>query len=492
MNHTGGRIAEQQREAARARPEKLEPWLYELGTDFRPDMRVPVRIFADNQLMQQIRGDRSIAQLVNVSTLPGIVYAALGMPDMHEGYGFPVGGVAGTRSSDGVISPGGIGFDINCGVRLLVSEIDVDQLRPVVGPLLHELSRSIPAGMGRARSGKAFERRELDAILEQGAPYFIQELGYGLPEDIHFMESNGAIPGASAAKVSERAKDRGRDQLGTLGGGNHFLELQVVDAIYDEAAAAQLGIRFGQVTVLIHTGSRGLGHQTCTDHVALMGKSMKRHGIEVPDPQLACAPFASEAGQDYFAAMAAAANYAFCNRQRITHVLRRIFEQYMGESDGSLRLVYDVAHNIAKLERHEDDEIVVHRKGATRAFGPSSREIPEAYQGLGQPVFIPGSMGTASYILLGTDEGRSLSLGSTCHGAGRVMSRSAARRQIRGAELRRELLEQGIAVSCPSNAELAEEAPDAYKDVDRVVDVVSNAGIARKVARVRPVGVLKG
>lgn len=473
-------------------PVRTGEYTWEVDQTFRPDMRVPVRVFADPVLIEQIGRDRSLWQLVNVATLPGIVHAALGMPDIHEGYGFPVGGVAATRVSDGVISPGGIGFDINCGVRLLVSELGVDDMRPVVEPMLHEISRTVPAGFGRSRRKFSLDRRQLDSLLENGVPFLVDEMGFGLHEDLHFMESGGALPGARADQVSERAKIRGHDQVGTLGGGNHFLEIQVVDAVYDERAAAELGLREGGVTVLIHTGSRGLGHQVCTDYVKRMDGAMMRFGIHVPDRQLACAPFSSEPGQAYFAAMGAAANFGFGNRQMIAHMVRGIFARQFGESKGHLRLVYDVAHNTAKVERYDDEELVVHRKGATRAFGPSSPELPAPYRGLGQPIFIPGSMGTHSYVLLGTDAARDVSLASTCHGAGRAMSRTASKHQVHGAELRRQLEASGIAIRCPSNAELAEEAPTAYKDVDRVVEVVHQAGIARKVARVRPIGVLKG
>lgn len=473
-------------------PRRTGEHTWEVDQSFRPDMRVPVRVFADPELIQQIGRDRSLWQLVNVSTLPGIVHAALGMPDIHEGYGFPVGGVAGTLLPDGVISPGGIGFDINCGVRLLVSELDLDEIRPVAEPLLHEISRTVPAGFGRSRRKFSLERRQLDSLLEHGVPWLVDELGFGLHEDLHFLESGGVLPGARADRVTERAKDRGHDQVGTLGGGNHFLEIEVVDEVYDERAAAELGLRKGGITVLIHTGSRGLGHQVCTDSVKHMDRVMAQFGIHVPDRQLACVPFSSKPGQAYFSAMAAAANFAYGNRQMITHMVRGVFGRQFGESKGHLRLVYDVGHNTAKVERYDGQDLVVHRKGATRAFGPSSPELPPPYRGLGQPIFIPGSMGTHSYVLLGTDAARDISLASTCHGAGRAMSRTQSKREVHGSELRRQLEARGIAVRCPSNAELAEEAPTAYKDVDAVVEVVHQAGIARKVARVRPIGVLKG
>jgi len=466
--------------------------LYEIERRAGTGMRVPARIFADEELLHQIRRDRSISQLVNVTTLPGIVDAALGMPDMHEGYGFPVGGVAATRLPDGVISPGGIGFDINCGVRLLVSDLRDEDVVPSLEALVHEMSRSVPAGYGR-HGRLALTRDEMDRVLGEGCPYLVREHGLGRPEDLALVESGGVLAGADPGQVSERAKRRGEDQLGTLGGGNHFIEVQVVDAIFDESAARALRLFPGQVTVLVHTGSRGLGHQVCTDYVKLMDEVLHKYGITVPDRQLACVPFSSPEGRSYFGAMCAAANFAFCNRQVIAHRAEEVFLRVLhGKPGAELRLVYDVAHNTAKIERYGDRMLCVHRKGATRAFGPSSAEIPAVYRGLGQPVLIPGSMGTASYVLVGTDEAGTLSFSSTCHGAGRAMSRGAAKRRVQGDVLRKELLARGIVIRCPSNQELAEEAPLAYKDVDRVVDVVHRAGIARKVARLRPIGVVKG
>jgi tRNA-splicing ligase RtcB len=471
--------------------------IWEIPKEFRPDMRVDARVFASDELMEQIRRDRSLEQLINVSTLPGLAAPVMGMPDMHEGYGFPVGGVAATRYPDGVISPGGIGFDINCGVRLLASSLRREEVEPSLGALLHEISRSVPAGYGRGSRELAFSGPKLDRLLEEGVPLLVRKYGIGWEEDLPFIESEGAIPGARASEVSDRAKHRGGDQLGTLGGGNHFLEIQYVEEIYDRELASAFGISdVGQVTVLIHTGSRGLGHQVCTDYVKRMDAVMHQYGIHVPDRQLACAPLESREGKAYFAAMCAAANFAFCNRHVIAHRVRLAFEYILrgsyGDRAGGLRTVYDVAHNIAKLERYGDEVLCVHRKGATRAFGPSAEELPEPYRGFGQPVFIPGSMGTHSYVLAGRDEAKELSLASTCHGAGRAMSRAAAKRRVHGGELRRELAEHGILVEGASNKELAEEAPEAYKDVDLVVDVVHNAGIASKVARLRPIAVRKG
>ncbi|HEX9611793.1 MAG TPA: RtcB family protein [Gemmatimonadales bacterium] len=463
--------------------------VHDIPVTARADMRVPVRVFADGELWRQIEGDRSLEQLMNVATLRGVLRAVYGMPDMHEGYGFPVGGVAAMRAADGVISPGGVGYDINCGVRLLVSDLDAAAAAPHLESLVHELSRSIPSGTGRG-GRLSLTDVELERVLAHGCRALV-ERGLALPEDLDAIEAGGCLTRADPAAVSQRARDRGRDQLGTIGSGNHFVEVQVVDRIEDEAAARALGVGAGRLAVLIHTGSRGLGHQVCTDYVRLMDQAMPRYGITLPDRQLACAPFASPEGQRYFGAMCAAANFAFANRQTITHRVRDVFTRLFG-AGGALRLVYDVAHNMAKLEEHDGELLVVHRKGATRAFGPRHAETPGRYRAVGQPVFIPGSMGTASYVLVGTDAALARSFGSACHGAGRVMSRHAAKRTQPGHEVRRELEARGIVVRCPSSGELAEEAPFAYKDVERVVDVVHNAGLARKVARLVPRGVVKG
>lgn len=463
--------------------------VHDIPVTARADLRVPVRVFADGELWRQIAGDRSLEQLMNVATLRGVFHQVYGMPDMHEGYGFPVGGVAAMRAGDGVISPGGVGYDINCGVRLLVSDLDAAAVAPRLESLVHELSRSVPSGTGRG-GRVALSDVELDRVLAHGCRALL-ERGWALAEDLDNIEAGGCLTRADPAAVSERARDRGRDQLGTLGAGNHFLEVQTVDRIDDAAAAPALGLAAGRVAVLIHTGSRGLGHQVCTDYVRLMDQAMPRYGITLPDRQLACAPFASGEGQRYFGAMCAAANFAFANRQTITYRVRDVFRRIFGAA-GALRLVYDVAHNMAKLEDHQGELLVVHRKGATRAFGPRHPETPERYRTVGQPVFIPGSMGTASYVLVGTDEGLERSFGSACHGAGRVMSRHAAKRTQPGHEVRRELEARGIVVRCPSSAELAEEAPFAYKDVERVVDVVHRTGLARRVARLVPAGVVKG
>jgi tRNA-splicing ligase RtcB len=465
------------------------PFIWEIPVTARPGMRVPVRVYSDNELWQQIVGDRSLEQAVNVATLPGVTGCVYAMPDVHEGYGFPVGGVAAMEVDGGVISPGGVGYDINCGVRLLASDLDLSAARPRLESAVHDLSRSIPSGPGR-NPQLDLTALELDRVLDEGCE-FLAERGIALPEDLPNTEAGGRLDGAQSAQVSAKAKQRGHNQLGTIGSGNHFVEVQVVDEVFDPAAAGAYGLHQGQITILIHTGSRGLGHQVCTDYVRQLDQAMARYSIQLPDRQLACAPFDSPEGQAYFGAMGAAANFAWANRQAITASVRRVFARAYGTA-GALRLVYDVAHNIAKMEDHAGGKLCVHRKGATRAFGPSHPETPEPYRAVGQPVFIPGSMGTASYVLAGNDAAMSLSFGSTCHGAGRAMSRGEAKRARTGHEVRRELERQGIIVRCPSSSELAEEAPSAYKDVERVVNVVHQAGLARKVARLKPLGVVKG
>ena len=444
--------------------------LWEIPADARPDMRVPARVFADRELLAAIEGDSSLEQIQNVATLPGIVGAALAMPDVHQGYGFPVGGVAATELPDGVVSPGGVGYDINCGVRLLALPLTEPELGARREPLVHEISRVVPAGAGKTKG----RTRALDRVLEHGPRELAGE------EDLERTESRGCLAGADPAAVSKRAKERGGAQLGTMGSGNHFVELQCVARIFDERTAAEYGLREGQVTVLIHSGSRGLGHQVCSDYVKQMDAAMRRHGIELPDRQLACAPASSPEGGAYLAAMAAAANFAWANRQAIADSVRSAIDRVLGkDTAGGTRQVYDVAHNVAKEERHGGREVLVHRKGATRAFP-------------GQPVFIPGSMGTSSFVLAGEPGALELSFGSTCHGAGRRLSRTGARKQVQGAELRRELEAQGIVVRSPSNKGLAEEAPLAYKDVERVVEIVERAGLSRRVAQLVPLGVVKG
>jgi tRNA-splicing ligase RtcB len=465
---------------------------HEIPASYRPDMRVPARIYASDDLLAPMLTDETLVQLMNVATLPGVYGRVFGMPDMHVGYGFPVGGVAATRLPDGVVSPGGVGFDINCGVRLLATPLRRADLGRRAEALVHEISRSIPSGTGRGGPLHLSEG-ELDRVLAEGSAFVVGEKGLGLEDDVEHTESRGRLPGADPEKVSKRAHDRGRDQLGTMGAGNHFVEVQEVGEVLDDEAARAMGLAPGQVTVLIHTGSRGLGHQVCTDYVRLMDSRLSRYGIELPDRQLSCAPASSPEGRDYLGAMAAAASFAWSNRQVIGHRVReavtRIFSDVRPED---VRVVYDVAHNIAKVEEHGGHRLCVHRKGATRAFGPGHPDVPPVYRQVGQPVFIPGSMGTASWVLAGRESTGDLSWGSACHGAGRSLSRTAARKRVSGADLRRELESQGIIVRCASNKGLAEEAPFAYKDVEQVAEVVEEAGLAVRVARLRPFGVVKG
>jgi tRNA-splicing ligase RtcB (3'-phosphate/5'-hydroxy nucleic acid ligase) len=470
---------------------QLDETLWEIAASRRPDMRVPARVFADAELLRAIVGDQSLEQLQNVATLPGIVDAAIAMPDIHQGYGFPVGGVAAMELPDGVVSPGGVGYDINCGVRLLALPLDADDLGGRREPLVHEFSRSIPAGAGR-EGPLSLPRAALDDVLWDG-PSALVARGIGRQEDVERTESEGCLPGADPSAVSARAHERGAGQLGTEGAGNHFVELQRVEHVFDPRAAEAFGLAAGQLTLLIHSGSRGLGHQVCTDYVRAMDAAGARYGILLPDRQLACAPASSPEGRAYLAAMAAAANFAFANRHAIAHAVRDAIGRVLGAqtAEGTLQ-VYDVAHNVAKVERHGGRELLVHRKGATRAFPAGSLEIPAPYRDVGQPVFIPGSMGTASFVLAGQPGSMERSFGTTCHGAGRAMSRTAARKRIGGAELRRRLEADGIVVRCPSNKGLAEEAPFAYKDVERVVRVVEQAGLARRVVRLIPIGVVKG
>jgi tRNA-splicing ligase RtcB len=466
------------------------PLLWEIA-ERRADARVPARVFADAELLDAIRGDDSLVQLQNVATLPGITGAALAMPDIHSGYGFPVGAVAATELPDGVVSPGGVGYDINCGVRLLALPLTAGELGDRKQQLVHEISRLVPTGTG---TGGGLELRAggLERVLRQG-PRRLVEQGIGTPEDVERTESGGRLDGADPAEVSERARTRGAGQLGTMGSGNHFIEVQRVERVFEPEAAAAYGLEEGVVTVLIHSGSRGLGHQVCTDFVRRMDAALGRHGIRLPDRQLSCAPASSAEGLAYLAAMAAAANFAWANRHVMADGVRRAVRHVLGAgaADGT-RQVYDVAHNVAKRERHDERDVLVHRKGATRAFPAGHPDIPEAYQSVGQPVFIPGSMGTSSFVLAGRPGAMERSFGTVCHGAGRALSRTRARKQIGGAELRRQLEQAGITVRCPSNKGLAEEAPFAYKDVEKVVEVVERAGLAARVAQLRPLGVVKG
>jgi tRNA-splicing ligase RtcB len=472
-------------------PRRIAETLWELPIGTVPGMRVPARIIADEVLLEQIRADRSLEQLCNVATLPGVTDAVLAMPDIHQGYGFPVGGVAAMLPPHGVISPGGVGYDINCGVRLLALPLTAGELSSRLTAFVHEIAREVPAGAGRAGALK-LAPTALDAVLADG-PRALLDRGIGRPDDLAHTESEGRLGGADPAAVSERARLRGHDQLGTMGAGNHFVEVQRVDRVLDPAVAAAFGLHEEQVTVLIHSGSRGLGHQVCTDHVRAMDTALTRIGLVLRDRQLACAPVSSPEARKYLAAMAAAANFAWANRQVIADRVRKAIAVVAGrDTAGETRQVYDVAHNVAKLETYGARDLWVHRKGATRAFPAGAPDLPEAYRTVGHPVFIPGSMGTASYVLVGRPGALEQTFGSACHGGGRRMSRTGARRAVQGAQLRRELEADGIVVRCSSNRGLAEEAPLAYKDVERVAAVIEAAGIAGRVARLRPLGVVKG
>ncbi|MCU0269859.1 MAG: RtcB family protein [Acidimicrobiales bacterium] len=465
------------------------PWRWRI--ERRGDMRVPGVLFASDTLLPAALDDRSLDQVAAVATLPGIVTASFAMPDVHWGYGFPIGGVAATDvATGGVVSPGGVGFDISCGVRLLVSSLMFDELAPRLTTLLDDLDRSIPRGLGRGAVWHLRGVTELQAVLAGGARCAV-ERGYGTAADLAHCEDGGVLGDADPTAVSDRALARGLEQVGSLGSGNHFLEVQVVEQVLDGARAEAFGLRPGGVCVMIHCGSRGLGHQICSDHVRAMGQAMPRYGIRVPDPQLACVPVDSPEGRAYLGAMVAAANYGRANRQLLTHATRMSFGRTTGHDD--LALLYDVSHNLAKLEHHVVDGterlLCVHRKGATRALPPGHPDLPPAFAVTGQPVLVPGSMGTASWVLAGGD---GPAFHSAAHGAGRVMSRHAARRQIRGEQLRQDLEASGIGVRASSWKGLAEEAPFSYKDVDAVAEVCEGAGLAHRVARLRPVGVVKG
>ncbi len=475
---------------------RIDAYLYEIPASFRADMRVPARFYADETLIENVLGDRSLEQLVNTATLPGVVNYVLAMPDMHQGYGFPIGGVVATALPDGVISPGGVGYDINCGVRLLASQLSMAEIQPHLDDLASALYANCPSGVGRGGPVR-LTAGELDRVMEKGARWAVQR-GFGSAADLERTEEEGCLAGADPEKVSARARERGRDQVGTLGAGNHFIEIDVVEQVADETIAGRIGLFAGQVAVQIHCGSRGLGHQVCSDYVNRFQKAVRKYGIDLPDRELVCAPLSSSDGRDYLAAMKAAANYAFANRQVLAHHIRRSFEQVLAGKVKAHHLfqIYDIAHNMAKVETHAVGgrmaEVCVHRKGATRAFGPGSEVLPPVYRDIGQPVLVPGSMGTSSWVLVGTEGSMSQAFGSTCHGAGRTMSRHQAKRSVQGPALRRELEAAGIRIRAGSMAGLAEEAPAAYKDVDRVVAVVHGAGLARRVARLTPLAVIKG
>lgn len=471
---------------------RLSDVCYEIDPGQREGMLVPVRVYADEVLLPAIVEGQTLQQLANVATLPGIVETACGMPDMHEGYGFPVGGVAATLLPDGMVSPGGVGFDINCGVRLLATPLEWETGDRRIAAIVAELQRTIPTGVGQG-GGIQMDDMALEEVLARGPEYLVEALGLGAEADLDHTESGGRLAGADPAAVSTRAKQRGMNQLGTMGAGNHFVEVQVVDQVMDSRAAAAFGLHAGQVTVLIHTGSRGLGHQVCTDYVALLDRRGPDLGFVPEDRQLACAPASSDEGRAYLAAMACAANYAWANRQALTAAIRRAIKAAArGTRPADISVVYDVAHNIAKPERHGGRDVLVHRKGATRAFGPGSPDLPVEYMEVGQPVLIPGSMGTHSYVMAGSEMPGSATWASACHGAGRRLSRSQARASVTGHDVMADLAARGIVIAGASQKGLVEEAPAAYKDVDQVVSVVERAGIARPVARLRPLGVIKG
>src|SRR5919197_398528 len=478
--------------------EQIGPCQWSIPRTYKSGMRVNGVVYADEQLIEQIRRDQAPEQVANVATLPGIQMYSLAMPDIHWGYGFAIGGVAATDPREGgVISPGGVGYDINCGVRVVRSNLTEPDVRDRVRRLVDELFRCIPTGVGR--TGKyRFERDDMRHLLTEGPRYLVRTRGLGIERDVEFTEAGGRLDGADPAWVSHRAFARGEEQCGTLGSGNHFLEVQIVDRIVDRQAADVMGLFEGQIVVLIHSGSRGLGYQVCDDFLAQLRKAPETYGIELPDRQLVCAPVDSAEGEQYLAAMRAAANFAWCNRQLLMQQTREVFERVFGRSWEALdmHLVYDVAHNIAKFEEHRVNGrkkiVCVHRKGATRAFPPGHPEIPQAFRDIGQPVLIPGSMGTASWILVGQNGSMEQTFGTTCHGAGRQMSRTAAVKEARDRQIDRELEQMGIIARARSRRELPEEQPKAYKDVDAVVDVVHRAGLSKKVARCRPIGVIKG
>ncbi len=480
---------------------KIGEYRYEISNNYRGqkgnlNMRTSCIIYASDEMIPAIKSDNAPEQVANVATLPGIVGKSMAMPDIHWGYGFPIGGVAATSAEDGVISPGGVGFDINCGVRLVKTNLMKHEVgRDKIKMLVDEMFKNVPSGVG-SQAKVRLSRPQLEEVLEMGARWGVEN-GYGWEKDLEVLEENGNMEVADASHVSEKAKERGKSQVGSLGAGNHFLEIQNVEEIYDEEAAKVYGVKKNQIVVMIHTGSRGCGHQICTDHLRVLENAVRKYGISLPDRQLACAPVHSKEGESYFKAMACAANFAWCNRQMIVHWVRQSFERAFGENAEELGMdiIYDVCHNIAKVEEHVVDgkkmKVYVHRKGATRSFGSERKEIPLQYKKIGQPVLIPGDMGTESYLLKGTSQAEE-TFGSTCHGAGRVLSRSAAKRRWNGREIGRKLEEKGIYAHPASWLVMAEESPDAYKDVSQVVNATHGAGLSLKVARMIPLGVVKG
>ena len=477
-------------------PKKIGNMTYKIEKDESLGMKVPVVIYANDQLLEKMMSDRTIKQAVNVSTIPGIVQNVVVLPDGHEGYGFPVGGVAAMDAEEGMISPGGVGYDITCGVRLLRTNLSEQQVRPKLKELVVDLFNSVPSGVG-SKGAIKLSNSQLDEVLVKGVPWAVSN-GYGRKEDADVCEENGHMENADPHKISEKARKRGAPQLGSLGSGNHFLEVQKVAEVHDEEAAKRLGIKQGQVTILTHCGSRGFGHQVCSDYLRVSEQALKKYHISLPDRELACVPNSSEEGESYRKAMFAALNFAWSNRQMITHWTRKSFERVFkqSESDLGMDLVYDVSHNIAKVEKHTVDgkekSVVVHRKGATRAFPASRDEVPKKYRDIGQPVFIPGSMGTASWILLGKPNSMDLTFGSTAHGAGRTMSRTKARKNYTESQVKKYLSDKGIVVKALTRDGVVEETPQAYKDVDSIVNVSHELGIATKVAKLVPIGVIKG
>jgi len=477
--------------------ERVDECRLRIPREYKPGMRVDGIIYADDRLLEELRKDQAPEQVANVAFLPGIQVASLAMPDIHWGYGFPIGGVAATDPEEGgVVSPGGVGYDINCGVRLIRTNLELDDVRPRMQELVGALFRDIPCGVGRGGAIR-FSSEEERRILEQGAAWVVRR-GYGRPEDVEHTESGGCLEGADPGAVSDRALERGRGQVGTLGSGNHFIEVQVVDQVYDARVAEVFGLHEGRVTVMIHSGSRGLGYEICDNYIRKLQGAPRKYGIELPDRQLVCAPVRSSEGARYLAAMRCAANYAWANRQVLLHLTRGVFEHFFKTSAERLgmELVYDVAHNIAKLERHvvngRERELCVHRKGATRAFPAGHPEVPEAFREVGQPVLIPGDMGRYSFLLVGRPAAMELTFGSACHGAGRLLSRSAAIKAASGRSIKKELQAKGIFALARGRHGLDEEQPAAYKDVSNVVDVVDRAGLACRVCRMRPLGVIKG
>lgn len=493
MNYRKGNMSEVITKDVAGILKKVNDYTWDIPMDYKPGMRVPGRIFVSPQLLDSLELD-TLTQVSNVATLPGIQKFAMAMPDAHSGYGFPIGGVAAFDRYTGIISPGGVGYDINCGVRIIKTNLMVDEVRPRMKELIELLFHEIPSGVGSKSKLRASDSELTDAFLH-GARWAV-ESGYGVKEDIEHCEENGYMKIADPAKVSDKARKRGKPQFGTLGSGNHFLEVQYVDEVYDPEVAKVFGLHKGQVTVMIHCGSRGAGHQICDDYLKILDKATHKYGITLPDRQLACAPAESQEGQDYYKAMAAGANYAWANRQVITHWVREAFTRFFRRDDLGMDLIYDVAHNVAKLEEHtidgEKKMVYVHRKGATRAFPPGHNDVPRIYRKVGQPVLIPGSMGTPSFVLHGTEKAMELTFGSACHGSGRVSSRGAAKHKFHGETIQKDLAAMGISVRATHPSIIAEEAPGVYKSSEAVVDVVHQLGIARKVVKLMPLGVAKG